>query len=111
MAQHADVLTEGYKALFKTFPDYKMIVYPTRRSASYPQWYYDATEKNATEVSLTDTGYGFCYAATGDPFPNPTHGTAVIWKPIMRYNTPGAPGFENERAKCGERVWQDGEEE
>src|SRR3546814_19227151 len=32
MAQHADVLTEGYKALFKTFPDYKMIVYPTRRS-------------------------------------------------------------------------------
>src|SRR5688500_10440209 len=26
------VLTEGYKALFRTFPDYKMVVYPTRRS-------------------------------------------------------------------------------
>src|SRR3546814_20710257 len=87
MAQPADALTEGYKALFKTFPDYKMIVYPTRRSASYPQWYYDATEKNATEVSLTDNGYGFCCAAKGDPFQIPKNATEVMWNHIMRYNT------------------------
>src|SRR3546814_12945050 len=95
MAQHADVLTEGYKALFKTFPDYKMIVYPTRRSASYPQWYYDATEKNATEVSLTDNGYGFCCAAKGDPFPIPKNGTEVMWNHI-----------KIGRESCRERVCQ-----
>src|SRR5687767_1298106 len=31
VAQHDKVLTEGYKALFRTFPDYKMHVFPTRR--------------------------------------------------------------------------------
>lgn len=102
MAQHADVLTEGYKALFKTFPDYKMIVYPTRRSASYPQWYYDATEKNATEVSLTDNGYGFCCAAKGDPFPIPKNGTEVMWNHIMRYNTRGFRGFVDSAATAAD---------
>ena len=33
MAQYAAKLTEGHKALFKTYPDYKMVVYPTHRSA------------------------------------------------------------------------------
>ncbi|NGY03431.1 DUF1329 domain-containing protein [Solimonas terrae] len=102
MSQHADVLTEGYKALFKTFPDYKMIVYPTRRSASYPQWYYDATEKNATEVSLTDDGYGFCCAAQGDPFPIPKNGTEVMWNHIMRYNTRGFRGFVDSAATAAD---------
>ncbi|MFI4979322.1 MAG: DUF1329 domain-containing protein, partial [Nevskiales bacterium] len=48
--QYAAQLAEGYKSLFQTFPDYKIIVYPTHRSASYPQWFYDATKKNATGV-------------------------------------------------------------
>ena len=52
-AQHADKLTEGHKALFKTYADYKMIVYPTHRSVSNPQRIYDATRQNAVDRKST----------------------------------------------------------
>src|SRR5581483_10033593 len=79
LKEHEANLTEGYKAIFRTFPDYKMNVYPTRRSASYPQWFYDATKKNATAVEITDNGFGFSGAAQGYPFPIPKNGTEVMW--------------------------------
>ena len=88
-------MSEGYKALFKTFPDYKMVVYPTRRTASYPDWFYAATKKNATSVELTNNGFGFCCSAQGYPFPIPKNGTEVMWNHIMRYNTVGYRGYVN----------------
>jgi len=102
VGQYGEILTEGYKALFKTFPDYKMIVYPTRRSASYPAWFYEATKKNATAVELTNDGYGFCCAAKGYPFPIPKNGTEVMWNHIMRYNTKGLRGFINSAATASD---------
>ncbi len=96
--QYEAQLTEGHKALLRTFPDYKMIVYPSRRSASYPQWFYDATKKNATGVELTNEGYGFSGAAQGYPFPIPKSGTEVMWNHIMRYNTKGYRGYINAAA-------------
>jgi hypothetical protein len=98
LKQYEHLLTEGYKALFRTFPDYKMIVYPTRRSASYPQWFYDATKKNATTVELTNNGYGICCTAQGYPFPIPKNGTEVMWNHILRYNTTGFRGYINHAA-------------
>ncbi len=89
-------LTEGHKALFKTFPSsYFIPVYPSRRSASYPQWYYDATIKNATRVSLANHGNNFTGTAHGAPFPIPQNGTEVMWNHIMRYNTTGYSGYVN----------------
>lgn len=94
--QHEAVLSEGYRALFRTFPDsYRMNVYPTRRSASYPQWFYDATRKNATTVELTNNGHGVCCTAQGYPFPIPKNGTELMWNHIMRYNTRGFRGYIN----------------
>lgn len=99
MAQYADILSEGHKQLFKTFPDsYKMKVYPTRRSASYPDWLYEATRRNATAVELTNNGYGFSGAAQGYPFPIPKSGIEVLWNHIMRYNTTGWRGHVNHAA-------------
>lgn len=98
LKQYEALLTEGYKNLFKTFPDYKMNVYPTRRSASYPSWFYDATKKNATSVETKNNGYGFCCTAQGYPFPIPKNGTEVMWNHIMRYNTKGFRGFLNAAA-------------
>jgi hypothetical protein len=95
VAQYDKVLSEGYKALFRTFPDYKMHVYPTRRTASYPQWFLDATKKNATSVELTNNGHGFCCTTMGYPFPIPKNGTEVMWNQIMRYNTVGFRGYIN----------------
>ena len=94
LKQYEALLTEGQKMLFKTFPDsYQMPVYPTRRSASYPAWFNEATKNNATKVELTNEGYGFKGAAQGYPFPIPKNGTEVMWNHIMRYNTKGFKGY------------------
>ena len=44
-AQHQTRLTEGQIALLKANPDMYLAVYPTRRSASYPPYVYDAVSK------------------------------------------------------------------
>ena len=99
MTKYDEILTEGHKQLFKTFPDsYKMVVYPTRRSASYPDWFYKATAENATKVELTNNGYGFAGSTKGYPFPIPKNGTEVLWNHIMRYNTTGWNGHVNHAA-------------
>jgi hypothetical protein len=38
LEQHSAELTEGVIALFKKHPDYRIDVYPTRRTAGAPQW-------------------------------------------------------------------------
>ena len=59
MAQYADILSEGNKALLQAYPDtYFMNVYQTRRSAAYPQRIYDATKRIASTASLIDGGNG-----------------------------------------------------
>jgi hypothetical protein len=69
MAQYADKLTDGEKGLLQKYPDFRMDVYPTHRSAAAPQWYYDNTFKNATHAKLTGKGYTFEGAYGGVPFP------------------------------------------
>lgn len=94
--QYADELTEGHKALFKTFPkSYKMNVYPTQRSASFPDYVYEATKKNATDVSLNDRQSGFCCTASGFPFPITENGREMIFNHKMRYIAKGFKGHIN----------------
>ncbi len=83
--QHAGKLTEGHKAMLKQYDTFKMNVYPTRRSASYPQYVYDATKKNATTAELVEGGAGVKGAITGIPFPIPKNGLEAIWNHILRY--------------------------
>lgn len=91
---HRAALSEGHLALFRTYPDsYRMPVFPSRRGAAYPAWFLDATRSNATTVELTHSGFGFCCAARGFPFPLPANGTEVMWNHIMRYNTRGYRGY------------------
>ncbi|RFC45658.1 MAG: Protein of unknown function (DUF1329) [Verrucomicrobia bacterium] len=78
-------LTEGYQALLRAYPDYKLLVYPTHRSAANPQRIYDATLKNATVAKLTDSGNGITGSVIGIPFPIPTTGLEVIWNHLTRY--------------------------
>ncbi len=97
--QYKDKLSRGHIALFETFPKtYKMPVYPTRRSSSFPEYIYEATRKNATTVELVNEGHGFCCTAQGFPFPIPKSGGEVIWNHIMRYNTKGYRGHINHAA-------------
>lgn len=49
--QYADKLSAGTVALLKKYPDtFKLNVYPSRRSASYPQWLYENSIWNATNT-------------------------------------------------------------
>lgn len=83
--QYADQLTEGHKALLKAYPSFNMKVYPTRRSAAYPQRIYDATKAAAKTAELADNGNGVTGAAIGIPFPIPSNGLEVVWNHMLRY--------------------------
>ncbi len=85
MAEYGDKLSEGAKALLQKFPEsYRIDVYPTRRSASAPQWVYDNTSKNATRARLSkslvvEQAYG------GIPFPIPANGAEVMSNNLMTW--------------------------
>lgn len=79
MAQHADKLTDGVQALMKKYPDFRIDVYPTRRSAAAPQFVYDNTFANATRAKTVDKGHGLQGAWGGIPFPIPKDGYEAIW--------------------------------
>lgn len=92
MAQYQDRLPEGIKALLKTYPDtYYVPVYPSRRSASAPQWVYDNIRKNATTAELVVGGTGFSNAYGGVPFPIPRNAQGqidplmILWNHMTRW--------------------------
>ena len=79
-------LTDGLIKLFELYPDtYKMNVYQTRRTASVPQFVYDATKANATRAELVSQGNGVKGASIGVPFPIPENGLEVIWNHVLRF--------------------------
>jgi hypothetical protein len=87
MSEYADKLTPGHQAMLETYDTFKMKVYPTRRSASYPQRIYDATKKIATTAELAAGGNGITGALMGVPFPIPKEGVEVIWNHLTRYRS------------------------
>ncbi len=84
--QYADKLTPGQVALLKTYPTYKMNIYPTRRSASFPERIYKKAIENARTASLVENGYGVTGAINAIPFPIPKEGVEAIWNHILRYH-------------------------
>ncbi|MDI1245359.1 MAG: DUF1329 domain-containing protein, partial [Rhodoferax sp.] len=88
MAQYADKLTEGTKALLIKYPEtYRVDVYATRRTAAAPQWVYDNTFKNATRAKIVSgTGGDRPEGAYGGvPFPIPKAGIEVLWNHMLRW--------------------------
>jgi hypothetical protein len=86
MGQYANKLTEGHKQLLETYKNsFKMIVYPTHRSAAYPQRIYDATRRIAATAELAAGGNGVVKAGEGIPFPIPKTGVEIFWNHVLRY--------------------------
>ena len=85
MAEYADKLTPGYKAVLEAYPSFKMNVYPSRRSASYPQRIYDKTKEIAATARTVENGYGVEGAINGIPFPIPKSGVEAIWNHLLRF--------------------------
>jgi hypothetical protein len=86
LEQYKSLLSPGQQALFKLYPEtFKINVYPTRRSASFPQYVYDATKAIAGKAELIEGGNGIKGAAVGIPFPIPKNGLEAIWNHTLRY--------------------------
>ena len=79
MTQYQDKLAAGAQALLQKYPDFRMDVYPTHRTAIAPQYVYDYIYKNATNAQLSADGNSVTGAYGGIPFPIPKNGHQVIW--------------------------------
>ncbi|MBU2871644.1 DUF1329 domain-containing protein [Colwellia sp. E2M01] len=86
VSKYKNVLTPGQIKLFETYPEtFKMNIYKTHRSASYPDFVYQAVLDNATRATLNEGGNGLKQAAVGIPFPIPENGLEAIWNHSLRY--------------------------
>ncbi|MBA4502205.1 DUF1329 domain-containing protein [Marinobacterium marinum] len=84
--QYADRLSPGQHALFKRYPDsFRMPVYPTHRTAAYPDAVYEKARNNALKTELTNDGNGLNNFNETIAFPIPQNGLEVIWNHITRY--------------------------
>lgn len=85
LAQYKDLLSPGQQAMFARFPDYRMRVFPTHRSARLPQKYVDESRENLNKVTLADGGYGLQNYHFGIPFPIPGDAMQVLWNHLTRF--------------------------
>jgi hypothetical protein len=83
--QYADKLSASSVELFKRYPTYRMDIYPTHRSVSYPDWYLENSNKNAQSAKLEKNGLYVSGAFGGKPFPVPKNGQEALWDWEMRY--------------------------
>jgi len=85
--EYAPRLSEGQQALLRAHPDsWRMPVYPTHRSASYPAWVYAAVKSNAASAQLVLAGKGGVTGSTvSSPFPIPRQGVEVVWNHTLRF--------------------------
>ncbi|MBP6902231.1 MAG: DUF1329 domain-containing protein [Burkholderiaceae bacterium] len=86
LAQHEARLAPGQVALLKRYPGYKLQLYPTRRSAAYPEAVYAAIRAEAGRIEVANEGSSVLGIASSTvPFPVPSSGVEVIWNHAFRY--------------------------
>jgi hypothetical protein len=89
VAQYESRLTAGQLALLKKYPqNFRMNVYPTRRTVGYPQEITDRVVSQAGKVSLQGFGLKDLDGST-TPFPIPQNGLEAIWNHLVRYLSGG----------------------
>ena len=98
VAQYRDKLSAGQIAMINKYPSYRMKVYPTRRTAGYADFVYEATYKNGQNASLGLGGEALLGAITGFPFPIVKSGQEVIWNHKVRYRGLGVSRWNNQAA-------------
>jgi hypothetical protein len=84
---YAARLPAGALALFAKFPDYRMRIFPTHRTAAAPDWVYANIAANAVRAHAAPQGiqYGVADAAGGIPFPLPQNGTEIVWNHLLAF--------------------------
>ena len=88
-AQYEAKLTTGTQALLKKYPqNFRMNVYPTRRTAALPKEVTDRVLSQAPKVQLNGFGLRDLGGST-TPFPIPSSGLEVIWNHLVRWTGGG----------------------
>ncbi|OHC65134.1 MAG: hypothetical protein A3J25_20335 [Pseudomonadales bacterium RIFCSPLOWO2_02_FULL_63_210] len=94
--QYAEQLSAGQMKLLKDNPQsYFMEVYPTHRTAAFPEAFLAATERNANNPECKSLNQGLSLAEAcrgGLPFPLPKDGQQVMWNYILNYQ--GVNGWD-----------------
>ena len=87
MAQYRDNLTPGQIAMFERYPEtFRMPVYETKRTVSFPQEVYDQVKRTAGQARLVNNGDGIENFSHGTfAFPIPKSGAEVVWNHNTRY--------------------------
>ncbi|MEC9340303.1 MAG: DUF1329 domain-containing protein [Pseudomonadota bacterium] len=92
--QYEDKLTPGTIALINRYPDtFTVPVYPTRRSAAYPEWFYEGSIYNATHAEWCGSDDPVraerCLkrdsVQRGIHFPIPKTGGELLWNHTFTY--------------------------
>jgi hypothetical protein len=97
-AQYADKLSEGQKMLMKKHASYYIDVYPSHRSAAFPDKILKATVRNATTCKALKENLAIDPACRGGlPFPMPKNGYEVMWNLQLAYA--GEMGTTTEMSK------------
>lgn len=98
-SEYAEQLGAGQMAIFARYPDtYYMDVYPSHRTASFPERTYEMTIKNAATGKLTNDGEGVAGVAEGFPFPFPESAKELMWNHKMKYKGVAASRYNNQVA-------------
>ncbi|MDL2354056.1 MAG: DUF1329 domain-containing protein [Pseudomonadota bacterium] len=80
MAQYAERLSDGEKAMFKRYPaSFRMPVYPSHRDFRYPDKVLANVKDNAASAELSNGGLTLRGAFAGPAFPIPKSGIELLW--------------------------------
>jgi hypothetical protein len=83
--QYAVNLSPGQVALFKKYPDYKMVVYPTHRTAKLPDSVLADVRENGLTAEIVNDGNGIVNYKVAHAFPIPQSAYEVLWNHLTRY--------------------------
>lgn len=89
--QYKDKLSAGELALLKKYPNFKIPVYPTHRTAGYTKDVYDKTKAYGAKVSVNAAGVTEGFEGNdGLPFPIAKTGLEFMYNEIYKHS----PGFK-----------------
>lgn len=96
--EYVDKLTIAQQNMFKTYPDYFMNIYQTRRTAVYKPYIYKAALENAPRAKsfvAPDGQLGFKNAVISWAFPIPKDGNEALLNQVTRPLQPWMDSWDN----------------
>ena len=90
LEQYREFLGTGQVAMLEKYPDFYLEVYPSHRTAAFPERIYEMTARNAARGALAEYGNAVVNVAEGFPFPFPENAHELIWNHRLRYKGTGS---------------------